>query len=426
MKSILYFLGTIFIGCIISCTPDKYDILEIGMVDMKQVKEIKLRTSHYQVLANGKAQLEFNPLLITDDGFEVRDDRVDHSQIEYYTSSGESLSKIFTTTDKSQVGKEFSVQAKIKGTDLSSNMVKFSVVDACVLDTYTEITIPVVFHLIQSNDDIASYGGEIPMERIHLLIEKINNTFSGVTSANAMGVDTKIQFKAAVYDPYGNKLQEPGVNRIYVDKVTDEAKDQYDTFIKKQKALWPFDKYLNVWLVSDRENEYKTFFYTISRTCTPRYFDTESDLLEVPKGLTLKTLPDEWSPMVNEVGILYKLQSIQTMVRTFGEKSENELVTALGYYLGLLPTWGPNKSSLPQDYCHDTHKYYGNDANGYNNNQTAYKLVGDCYFLAENIMDDPVGVHRSVSLQQSLRIRWILNNCPERSAWKSEFAFTGK
>ncbi|RHR78343.1 hypothetical protein [Odoribacter sp. AF15-53] len=426
MKRILYTLVAIFIGCIISCTPDKDEVLEMGLVDMDHIKDIKLRTSHYQLLANGKAQLEFNPLLTTKDGFTVQDSRVDHSQIEYYTSTGETLPKVFSTSDKSLIGKEINVHAKIKGADLTSNTVTFTISDPSVSDTYTEITIPVIFHLIQSNQDIAGYGGEIPMERIHLLIDKINNTFSGNVSTNAMGVDTKIRFKAAVYDPYKNKLQEPGINRIYVEKVTDAAKDQYKTFIKDQKALWPYDKYLNVWLISDRENEYDKFFYTISRTCIPRYIATEADPAKIPEGLTLSSLPENWTPVPNEVGILYKLQSIQTMVRSFGEKNENELVNGFGYYLGLLPTWGASSSAKPQDYCSDTHKYYGNDNEGYNKNQTAYKLVGDCFFLAENIMDDPVGVHRSVSQQQAQRMRWILNNSPERSAWKSDYAFTGR
>ena len=426
MKRILYTLVAIFIGCIISCTPDKDEVLEMGLVDMDHIKDIKLRTSHYQLLANGKAQLEFNPLLTTKDGFTVQDSRVDHSQIEYYTSTGETLPKVFSTSDKSLIGKEINVHAKIKGADLTSNTVTFTISDPSVSDTYTEITIPVIFHLIQSNQDIAGYGGEIPMERIHLLIDKINNTFSGNVSTNAMGVDTKIRFKAAVYDPYKNKLQEPGINRIYVEKVTDAAKDQYKTFIKDQKALWPYDKYLNVWLISDRENEYDKFFYTISRTCIPRYIATEADPAKIPEGLTLSSLPENWTPVPNEVGILYKLQSIQTMVRSFGEKNENELVNGFGYYLGLLPTWGASSSAKPQDYCSDTHKYYGNDNEGYNKNQTAYKLVGDFFFLAENIMDDPVGVHRSVSQQQAQRMRWILNNSPERSAWKSDDAFTGR
>ena len=168
---------------------------------------------------------------------------------------------MFSTSDKSLIGQEIKVNARIKGQELSSNTVTFTVTDPSVLNSYTEITIPVVFHLIQSNNDITEYGGEVPMERIHLLLDKINNTFSGVVSTNASGVDTKIRFKAAEYDPYGNKLHEPGINRIYVDKVTDAAKDQYKTFIEAQKALWPYNQYLNVWLISDRIQDILQYHY---------------------------------------------------------------------------------------------------------------------------------------------------------------------
>ncbi|MEY8592542.1 hypothetical protein AALK14_13965 [Butyricimonas hominis] len=426
MKKILYTIAGLLAGCILSCTPDKYDVAKIGMTDMSSIKEIKLRTNHFQVLANGKAQLEFCPLLITNDGFEVQDSRVDHSQLEYYTLSGVSLSKTYTTSDKSLIGQEINAYAKIKGRDIISNTVSFSVVDPSAMDTYTEITIPIVFHLIQSNNDIIEYGGEIPLERINLLIDKINNTFSGAVSQNATGVDTKIRFKAAVYDPSGNKLREPGINRIRVEKVSDEAGDQYKTLIANEKALWPYDKYLNVWLISDRDNEYTSFHSTISTQCVPRYIYQGTDLTGKPEGLELSTRPADREPIANEIGILYKIQSLQTMVRTF-VKSDNELINCFGFYFGLLPTWETYIFfGYPEDYCSDTHKYCGYDVDGYQNNMTQYKLVGNCYFLAENIMDDPVGVHRSISLQQCQRIRWILNNCPERSAWKSDFAFTGQ
>ena len=86
MKRFLYSITALLVGCVFSCTPDKYEVVEMGTVDMSSIKEIKLRMNHFQVLADGKAQLEFCPLLITEDGFEVQDGRVDHTQIEYYLS----------------------------------------------------------------------------------------------------------------------------------------------------------------------------------------------------------------------------------------------------------------------------------------------------------------------------------------------------
>lgn len=49
-----------------------------------------------------------------------------------------------------------------KDKELSSNTVTFTVTDPSVLNSYTEITIPVVFHLIQSNNDITEYGERFP------------------------------------------------------------------------------------------------------------------------------------------------------------------------------------------------------------------------------------------------------------------------
>ena len=421
MRDLICTLG--IIGVLFSCTPERYEYQEPGFVDMNTIAAIKLYLSHYQLLADGKAELEFHPILITQDSFEVADSRIDHSLIEYHSLSGDILEENFSTSSSSLIGKEINVYATIKGTQLRSDTVSFTVVDPSALDQCTEITIPVVFHLIQSDADIASYGGEIPAERIQALFDKMNNTFSGVASNNAVGVDTKIRFKPALYDPYGATLAEPGINRIYVSEVMDEARDQYASFITAQRALWDYTKYLNIWLISDTKGEYSTFYRTISTSCIPRYVNTVSDLEQAPLGLSLSVLPEEWNPEPKEVGVIYKLQSILTMVRTFGEKEENELTNCLGYYLGLLPTWSENSTLIPDDYCIDTYNYYGNSQDKVN--ITSNKLLGDYMFLSENIMDDPTGVHRSITLQQALRMHWFLNHCPERSAWKSDFAFTG-
>lgn len=420
----IYILTIIFWGCFSACTPGTDDFQEMGIQDMDRVIDIRLRISHHQLLADGTAQIEFCPLLINEDSIEVLDSRVDYGQIEFYTSSGEQLSRFYSTTDRSLVGKEISVTAKIKGRNLVSNAVTFRVIDAASVDAFQEITVPVIFHIFQSDSDIRDYGGEFPQEKIYQLLDKINHAFSGMVSRNAVGVNTKICFKAAEYDPYGAKLYEAGINRIFMEEVKDEANDQYKTLVEKQKALWPYDRYLNVWLISDRENEYTYFQYTVSSQCVPRYLNANVGTTDLPGGLTLTELPANWVPEPKEVGIFYKLQSLQTMVRTFGQKNENELIYSFGSYLGLLPTWGVTANVLPEDFCSDTHKYYGNTST--NINVTAYKLVGDCYFLAENIMDDPVGMHRSITLEQATRIHWVLNNCPERSAWKSDFAFKGK
>ena len=415
-------LGLIGLLGYVSCTPDRYVYQEMPMANMEDVGQIKLCLNHFQLLADGKAEVKFTPMLTTKDSFQVTDSRIDYSQIEFRTLSGEVLPQTYSTADQSLIGKEISVYAVIKGTGLLSDTVSFTVIDPSPMDVCDEVTIPIIFHLIQSEADITSYGGEIPMERIHLLLEKINNTFSGTVSNNATGVDTKIRFEAALYDPYGTLLIEPGINRIYMDEITDEAGDQFASLIEEQKALWDYTKYLNIWLISDQQGEYDAFYRDISTQCVPRYANV-SDLETAPQGLSLLEQPSDWEPQPNEVGIVYKLQSLLSMVRGFGKDQENELTNCLGYYLGCLPTWSDN-GTLPEDFCSDTQKYYGKT--GYSINVSMNKRMGDYYFLSENIMDDPSGVHRSVSLQQALRMHWVLQHCPERAMWKSDYAFTGK
>lgn len=411
-----------------ACTPDRYEYQEMPMTDMQDIEQVKLCVSHFQLLADGKAEVEFTPMLTTKDSFQVADSRIDYSQIEFHTLTGESVSRTFSTADKSLIGKKISVYATIQGTGLMSDTVSFTVIDPSPMETCSEITIPIVFHLIQSEADITSYGGEIPQERINRLLEKMNNAFSGAVSHNATGIDTKIRFQAALYDPNGDKLNEPGIHRVYVNEVTDVNGDQYATFIAQQNAFWDYTKYLNVWLISDASGEYRTFYKTISTQCIPRYVSEVNDLQTAPQGLELSEMPADWVAVPNEVGIVYKLQSTFLMVRAFGENEENELTNCLGYYLGLLPTWSDtwsaNANSIPDDFCSDTHSYYGNIGQGINTSNE--KRVGDYLFLSENIMDDPSGVHRSVSLQQALRMHWVLQHCPERAMWKSDYAFTGK
>lgn len=409
-----------------ACTPDRYEFHEMEPMDMANIGQIKLCLSHDRLLADGKAEIEFTPMLTTKDSAAVDDSRVNHDLIEYRTLSGETLPKNYSTANASLIGKEIKVYASVRGYDLISDTVTFTVTDPSPVNAFEEITIPIVFHIIQSEDDITSYGGEVPQERINRLLDKINNTFSGAVSNNATGVDTKIRFKAAQYDPHRNKLNEPGINRIYVDTVKDVGKDEYASFIAQQNAMWDYTKYLNIWMLSDATGEYQTFYRTITTKCTPRYVTDAADIEHAPEGLELSEKTADWTPVANEVGIVYKLQSAFSMVRDFGESEDNELTNCLGIYLGLLPTWGSSETQIPEDYCTDTQSYYGKSNYYESINNSTYKRMGDYYFLSENIMDDPTGTHRSVSVQQAQRMHWVLQHCPERSCWKSDYAFTGE
>ena len=422
-KNIICLLG--LLSCLLlqyACTPDKYTFVENNLTDPATIGKIKLYPNSNLLLADGKAEIELHPVLYNQEGFQIPNDRVNDEWLEYYTLSGEKLSRYYTTAKRELIGQEVEVYARLKGRDICSDTVHFQIAEPLKSDELKELILPVVFHIIQSETEITSYGGELPARKISSVLEKLNRTFSGMISRNPVGVDTRIRFCPALYDPSGQKLQEAGIHRVILKQVEDIGHDQYNTFVLQNKILWPCNRYFNIWIISDTKGAYTNFCYDISSKCFPRYVKNSATEPMV-QGLSFSVVPQDWDPEPLEVGLMYKLQSLNKMQWVLGTKNETELMNCLGTYLGLLPTWVMGSGKTAEDYCNDTQFYYVTDDNNYN--KGCYKTAGECYFLSENIMDDQTGMHRSVSAEQSLRMRWVLENCPERSAWRSEFAFTG-
>lgn len=187
---------------------------------------------------------------------------------------------------------------------------------------------------------------------------------------------------------------------------------------------------LNIWLISDRKEQVFDFANTYAKNCRPLYVYPNTPIEQRPQGVKWQTLPINKVFQPKEIGIIYRLQDLDLIDRKINNASgfdsgANELAHYIGSYLGLLPTFVLNTSVVGNDYCDDTINYWGSIGSP-RKNTTWYKEMGDFYFRSENIMDDPTGLHISVSKNQCERMRWVLNNCPERAAWKSDFAFTGQ
>lgn len=403
-----------------ACSPADYSYADNDTVEIDSIGQIVLIPEHTLLQADGRAQIDLRPLVYLKDGSQVPDTRINEEWLEYTSESGVKIVRHFSTSDASLIGQKMRV--RVKGRDITSGTVEFEIIKPA--DPVGEITIPVVFHVLQTREDVESYGGTYDAARINQLLDKLNNTFSGGVSMNPVGVDTRIRFKAALYDPLGKKMFEPGIHRLTVTEIYNENK--YADFLADQGLVWPVNQYMNIWLISDRLNEQNAFGKDISATCRPLYMNPGTDPASVPQGLDLRTLPGEGEIAVSTSGVMYKLQLITALTWQLGESwkpGDNELIHYVGHYLGLLPTF--TYEGVPDDYCEDTHNYNFNSS-AYQGNKTLYKTANDCFFRSENIMDDPTGLHRSVSKNQSERIRWVLNNCPERSAWKSDFALTGR
>ncbi len=412
-----------------ACTPEDEVFHDNSKVDPAIVDAVSLMPNQKFLIADGNAQIELRPTVYTKDGTEIPDTRVDDSWIEYTSDTpGVTAGRIISVSDAALAGTTVTVKARIKTTGKESDPVTFTLVAPKKEQYATELTIPVVFHVLQTKDDIDNYGGEFKLERIEMQLKRLNNMFSGAVSQNPVGVNTNIKFVMAQYDQYGNRLVEPGVERKTIADGAFTKKDgsDIDSLIIADRLLWPADKYLNVWLVSDRKDVVSDFANDVTAKCAPRYVNAGTENL--PQGLTLTPYAGQ-TLTPSESGIIYKLSELDVMERSFFVSSSNKKqgYNELGYYIGLfyglLPTCNYQGTKAGTDYCDDTIDYAASSTGG---NQDWYKVMNDCYFRAENIMDDPRGVHCSVSQDQTIRMRWIMNNCIGRMQWKSGYAITGQ
>lgn len=412
-----------------SCTPDQLEYHDNTHMDVSVIDHIELQANQKMVLADGHAQLDLYPRLYTKDNLQIPDSRVNEDWLEYVPiTEGITTGRYFSTTNTSLIGKEIKVKLRIRGTNIESDTVSFLVADPKTAEYSSDIKIPVIFHVIQTKEEVELYGGEYKQERINMQLKRLNNMLNASVSNNPVGVNSHIQLEMATYDPNGKQMPEPGINRLTVDKLAfkTDGSDVDSFLVSKSDVMWPEDKYLNIWLVSDRNNTVTDFANNVSAQCKPTYALPESGVL--PEGIQWNEYTGQ-DLLPHEKGIIYKLQKLDDTERTFylsdniKSPGYNDLGYYFGLYLGLLPTCNYNSiDKAATDYCDDTMDY----APSQNGNMGWYKTFDNCYFRAENLMDDPTGVHCSVSRDQTIRMRWVLNHCPGRSAWKSNFATNGK
>lgn len=422
-KNISGFIATVLgLQLLFGCTPDDENYRDNRIMDISSVDSVALVANHVMVLADGHAQLELYPRLFTREGNQIPDERVNNEWLEYVSESGLALSRYFSTADAALIGQSVTARLKIKGTSLESKPVTFRIAAPLEKEYTSEIKIPVIFHIVQTTEDIESFGGAYQQEQIEMLLKKLNRMLDGSTTNNPVGVNTHIRLEPALYDPYGKRLLEPGINRLTVKEIiTEEEKgNKYEDFLSNRHLIWSAGRYMNIWLISDRTGIFDNFGNEVSEECRPYYVNP--GVTDCPEGIAWTEYAGE-ELKAREAGVIYKLQELNNVDRGFMSKDKfltNELGYYIGKYFGLLPTCYIPELGSGGDFCEDTHDY------STTGNSTWYKNANGCYFRAENIMDDPRGSHCSVSREQCIRMRWVLNHCPGREAWKSDFAFTGK
>lgn len=414
----------IMAGCVallFSCLPQEPDYNNINVISIDSVKYLNFNPSHHSLIADGVAELELNTRLYHSVNNEIIPSRIPDDWIEYYTDKGEKISKYLKTTDASQ--EEIKVYVQLKGYDritdqdrkdgLRSDTLTIKIRKPLPDDRYQPISYPVVFHIIQTADEIKNYG-DVQTRRLMEYFDKLNLVFNGQLGVSPNRGNSKISFRLAEYDPLGRPLVETGINR-YTLETGAIGTDLYG-FIKSKELNWDPEKYLNVWLIRGAEQP-------TDKLCRPYTIleDCPSDL----PGLKLSTLSEtEVSgrvPTPEQSGILLDLKAV-----TSYNNDVQDILFYFGQYFGLLTNYGGD--SPVENYCPDALTYQVRPNSLENLGYTKItRIDGISYmFTADNIMDDARSHHKTITIDQIGRIRTITEWCPDRQAYKSDFAFTGK
>ena len=420
MKRLLTKISVV-VACMSSmyaCLPHDEDYNNINVAFIDSVNILKLCPSHHTLVADGKAELVLNVKLYEDYNTEILPSRIPEDWVEYYTADGEKLTKYLKTSDanKSQIR----VYAQLKGYDeiedenrkygLKSDTLTIDIKKPLEENRYQAIKYPIVFHVIQTSDDIKNYG-EVDTKRLMEYYNKLNQVFSGELGVAPTGGNAKISFELAEYDPLGRPLLEKGVNKYTLEKGS--VGTDYYSFIASKRLVWDPQKYLNVWLIRGAEQPQNNY-------CRP--YNSWENLAEEIPGLKMNEVP-EGSPastVPQHAGILLNMSSV-----TSYNNNVQDMVYYFGQYFGLLPNYS---STVVNNYCPDALVYEVRPNNLLNIGYTKKAYIDDIeyMFVADNIMDDPKSHHKTITLDQIERIRKIMAMCPERQAYKSDFAVTGK
>ena len=120
-------------------------------------------------------------------------------------------------------------------------------------------TIPVVFHVIHKGESVGS-GTNISDAQLQSAIDALNRDFRRTSEdggiALGAGPDTEIQFCLAGVDPNGNPTS--GINRVNgasaINSYANSGITSSNELNVKALSIWPNVEYLNIWVVSEIEN----------------------------------------------------------------------------------------------------------------------------------------------------------------------------
>lgn len=456
MKKIIQYVMIAILFC--ACAKEKTVILDFEAL-LDDISRIELRADHKTLLPNGEAKMELYPFVYgkkevmkyskTEEGeytsemveeeYLIPNDQLPKGGVRVYDAAGNVVENNFYSTTSATPGTVLTFYAKAG--NVESNRLAITV-RSLPDESYEEIVVPVVFQMLLSP---ASSGPtyDISQEYMEKILKEVNNIFNRRMTTDPNGGNVKVTFKLATYTPSGMRLQEAGKNVINLSAsnikyIEDESASSsnlsagYDKFIVRYKStcIWDPTRYLNIWLTrfSTSTSDLGTYSY---KSAVPTVI--HSDYVEEPiAGLNLEvkdnfTLSDVTSCL--QVGVLINYMTF--LNPSVQGTNTFTLATVLGNYYGLSFT-DQNQNNKwvdgDNDFCDDTYSFYSSYSSSIYKNTRLYKEDAEGtyeWFTSFNVMDS-YSRKNSISVDQALRMRKVLKQCPSRWAYKSDWAFTGE
>ena len=278
--------------------------------------------------------------------------------------------------------------------------------------------IPVIFHVLYSSaTDTLQY---VRNGRLATVIANVNKLYS----ANNMNME----FVMATYDPNGNELTEPGVDREQLTNATLDCEKFMDGKLSNNTTfvnmLWDLKRYVNIYLYAFKEDD--SGYTTMGITHMP-YMPTgyALDGLNTSNYYAIHSFDYPHCASINNQYIYEESDS-----KSYNPMDVNVTIAhELGHYLGLLHAFtetGEDPCS-GTDYCDDTPNYdrttyetwLANLIDTANKNKTNLTMkdvvvrtaCDGSTFSAHNIMDYEYCYADQFTANQRTRVRYVLNHC---------------
>jgi Pregnancy-associated plasma protein-A/Secretion system C-terminal sorting domain len=215
----------------------------------------------------------------------------------------------------------------------------------------TTYRIPVVFHILHYGEP-SGQGTNIPSSQVYSQLEVLNEDFRRLNADfaqvppqfQAVAGEANIEFYPARDNPRGQRLREPGINRIQVAQQPDFfwTAETFDQQVKPG-SIWDPTRYLNVWVVDSLRT---------SSGVTAGYaqFPDLSNLAGLPTRNGLAQT-DGVVVRFNRLGSITKAPWATVLSNPRFDRGRT-LTHEVGHYLGLLHTF--EGGCFGGDACDDT------------------------------------------------------------------------